>query len=106
MLVIAPVNGIVAERAVQVGQRVLPGQSLMDVVPVDDLWIDANFKESQLRDLRIGQPVEVTPDVYQGRVVLHGTVAGIDAGDGVEDAHELWRAAGRPRRPPDAAVMP
>ena len=61
---IAPVTGYVAKRSVQLGQRVQPGTALMAVIPLDQLWIDANFKETQLRDMRIGQPVEIEADLY------------------------------------------
>lgn len=78
----APVSGIVAKRAVQVGQHVNPGAPLLAVVPLDDVWIDANFKESQLKDVRIGQPVRVHADVYGDDVEYTGTVAGLAAGSG------------------------
>ncbi len=72
----APVSGVVAKRSVQVGQRVAPGTTLMAVIPLDQLWVDANFKERQLPDLRIGQPVKLTADIYGGAVEFHGRVAG------------------------------
>lgn len=78
----APVSGYVAQRSVQLGQSVQPGQPLMRVVPLEVLWVNANFKETQLRHMRIGQPVELTADVYGGGVKYHGTVAGIGAGTG------------------------
>ena len=78
----APVSGYVARRAVQLGQRVAPGASLMAVVPLDQVWVDANFKEPQLATLRVGQPVTLTADVYGGRVRYHGTIAGFGAGTG------------------------
>jgi membrane fusion protein (multidrug efflux system) len=78
----APVSGYVAKRSVQVGQRVAPGEPLMAVVPLDDVWVDANFKEVQLREMRIGQPVRLTADLYGGGVVYHGRVAGLAAGTG------------------------
>ena len=78
----APVNGFVARRNVQVGQRVEAGQQLFTIVPLDKLWIDANFKEGQLRALRIGQPVIVQSDLYGGRDKFHGRVAGLGAGTG------------------------
>ena len=55
----APINGVVAKRAVQLGQRIAPGTPLMAIVPLDDVWVDANFKEGQLREVRVGQPVDV-----------------------------------------------
>ncbi|MED5618546.1 efflux RND transporter periplasmic adaptor subunit [Ideonella sp. BN130291] len=78
----APVNGYVAKRSVQVGQRVQPGAPLMTVVALDQVWVDANFKESQLRKLRIGQPATLVADVYGKKVEYHGAVAGLGAGTG------------------------
>ncbi|HZP86133.1 MAG TPA: EmrA/EmrK family multidrug efflux transporter periplasmic adaptor subunit [Burkholderiales bacterium] len=78
----APVSGFVARRSVQVGSRVQPGTPLMDVVPLDQVWVEANFKESQLRGMRIGQPVTLTADMYGGKVTYHGTVDGLGAGTG------------------------
>ncbi|NUZ07075.1 HlyD family efflux transporter periplasmic adaptor subunit [Piscinibacter koreensis] len=79
---IAPVDGHIAKRSVQLGQRVQPGVPLMSVVSLGDLWVDANFKESQLRSVRIGQPVTLEADVYGKRVVYHGTIEGLGAGTG------------------------
>ncbi|MFM0286926.1 HlyD family secretion protein [Paraburkholderia megapolitana] len=78
----APVTGYVAQRSVQVGQRVSPGTPLMGVVPLNGVWIDANFKEVQLKHIRIGQPVELTADAYGSSVVFHGKVVGFSAGTG------------------------
>jgi len=78
----APVTGYVAKRSVQVGQRVAPGTPLMAVVPLNSLWVDANFKEVQLRNMRVGQPVEMTADVYGSSVTYHGKVVGFSAGTG------------------------
>jgi membrane fusion protein (multidrug efflux system) len=78
----APVSGYVAQRSVQVGNSVQPGQQLMTVVPLHDLWVDANFKENQLRRIRIGQPVKLEADLYGGSVDYHGRVAGLGAGTG------------------------
>ncbi len=78
----APVDGYVAKRGVQVGQKVAPGTPLMAVVPLGGVWVDANFKESQLRGLRIGQPVILSADVYGHAVKYHGEVAGLGAGTG------------------------
>jgi membrane fusion protein (multidrug efflux system) len=78
----APVTGYVAQRSVQVGQRVSPGNPLMAVVPLNSVWVDANFKEVQLTHMRIGQPVELTADVYGSGVVFHGKVIGFSAGTG------------------------
>ncbi|WP_249170245.1 HlyD family efflux transporter periplasmic adaptor subunit, partial [Burkholderia vietnamiensis] len=78
----APVTGYVAKRSVQVGQRVSPGTPLMSVVPLNAVWVDANFKEVQLRHMRIGQPVELTADIYGSSAVYHGKVVGFSAGTG------------------------
>jgi membrane fusion protein (multidrug efflux system) len=78
----APVTGYVAQRSVQVGQRVSTGTPLMSVVPLNQVWVDANFKEWQLRHIRVGQPVELTADVYGSSVVYHGKVAGLAGGAG------------------------
>jgi membrane fusion protein (multidrug efflux system) len=82
MKLYAPVDGVVAQRTVQVGQQVAAGTPLMAVVPLDTVWIDANFKEGQLEDMRIGQPVTVTTDIYGGSVTYHGKVEGLGAGSG------------------------
>jgi len=78
----APVTGYVARRSVQVGQRVAPGTPLMAIVPLDGVWVDANFKEGQLKHMRIGQPVTLTADVYGSSVKYHGHVVGFSAGTG------------------------
>jgi membrane fusion protein, multidrug efflux system len=78
----APVSGFVARRAVQLGQRVGPGAALMAVVPLDQVWVDANFKEPQLASMRVGQPVTLTADLYGGSFSYHGKVAGFGAGTG------------------------
>ena len=82
MKIVAPVDGVIAQRTVQVGQRVNAGAPLMAVVPLSNVWVDANFKEGQLSGMRIGQPVKVTTDLYGGKVVYHGHVAGLGAGSG------------------------
>lgn len=79
---VAPVSGYVAKRSVQVGQRVQPGMPLMAVVPLDEVWVDANFKETQLEHMRIGQPVSLTSDVYGSSVTYHGHVEGLGVGTG------------------------
>ncbi|WP_103311025.1 MULTISPECIES: efflux RND transporter periplasmic adaptor subunit [unclassified Pseudomonas] len=79
---IAPVTGYVAKRTVQLGQRVQPGTALMAVIPLDQLWIDANFKETQLRDMRIGQPVDIEADLYGSDVKFSGTIDSLGAGTG------------------------
>jgi membrane fusion protein (multidrug efflux system) len=78
----APLDGVIARRSVQVGQRIAPGSPLMAVVPVNDVWVDANFKEVQLREMRIGQPVRLHADLYGGKVEYDGRVAGMAAGTG------------------------
>ena len=80
--VVAPVTGYVAERSVQLGQHISAGQALMTVIPLNALWVDANFKEVQLRHLRIGQPAEVRSDLYGGSYLFHGHVQGMAAGTG------------------------
>jgi membrane fusion protein (multidrug efflux system) len=78
----APVAGVVAKRAVQLGQRVAAGAPLMAVVPLEGVWVDANFKEVQLREMRVGQPVAVHADVYGDKVTFHGRLVGLSAGSG------------------------
>src|SRR6185437_4762729 len=80
--VVAPVTGYVAERSVQLGQHIQAGQALMTVIPLNSLWVDANFKEVQLRHLRIGQPAQVRSDLYGGDFIFHGHVKGMSAGTG------------------------
>jgi membrane fusion protein, multidrug efflux system len=80
--VLAPVSGYVAERSVQLGQRIQAGQALMSVIPLERLWVEANFKEVQLRNVRIGQPAEIRSDLYGGSFVYHGHVSGLSAGTG------------------------
>ena len=78
----APVDGVIAQRTAQLGQQVAPGTPLMAVVPLSDVWIEANFKEGQLEDMRIGQPVTVKTDIYGGSVTYHGKIVGLGAGSG------------------------
>jgi membrane fusion protein, multidrug efflux system len=78
----APATGLIAQRTVQVGETVAAGQPLMAVVPLDQMWVTANYKEVQLAKMRIGQPVKVTSDIYGSRVVFHGKIAGIGGGTG------------------------
>jgi membrane fusion protein (multidrug efflux system) len=80
--VLAPISGYVVRRAVQLGQQVAPGSEMLAIVPVDSVWIDANFKETQLADLRIGQPVTVHADMYGSQGEYHGKVLGVTAGTG------------------------
>jgi membrane fusion protein (multidrug efflux system) len=82
MRIVAPVDGVVAQRTVQVGQQVAAGTPLLAVVPLNTVWVDANFKEVQLQDMRVGQPVTVTADIYGGKVTYHGHVEGLGAGSG------------------------
>lgn len=82
MRLTAPVDGVVARRNVQIGQHVAPGTPLMAVVPLAGVWIDANFKEDQLEDVRVGQPATITTDMFGSRVVYHGRVLGLGAGTG------------------------
>ena len=79
---IAPVTGYVAKRTVQLGQRIQPGTATMAVIPLNQLWIDANFKETQLGHMRIGQPVDITADLYGSDVKFSGTVDSVGAGTG------------------------
>ena len=79
---VAPVDGYVAKRSVQVGQRVQPGAALMAVVPLHGVWVDANFKETQLTGMRIGQPVTIESDVYGGKVEYKGKVQSLGVGTG------------------------
>ncbi len=78
----APVDGYVARRNVQLGQRLQAGAPLLSVIALDQVWVEANFKESQLQNLRLGQPVELTADVYGKKVVYHGSIDGLGAGTG------------------------
>jgi membrane fusion protein, multidrug efflux system len=80
--ILAPVDGYVARRSVQLGQRVAAGAPLLSVVALDKLWVEANFKEGQLRQLRLGQPVALAADQYGSDVTFHGQVAGLGAGTG------------------------
>ncbi len=79
---VSPVSGVVGKRSVQVGQRVAPGTPLMTVVPMNQLWVEANFKENQLRNLRLGQPVKMTADLYGKKIEYSGTVEGLGVGTG------------------------
>jgi len=82
----APVAGYIAHRNVQLGQRVSPGTVLMAVVPLNQVWVDANFKEPQLANIHVGQPATLKADVYGGSVEYHGTVVGFSAGTGASFA--------------------
>jgi membrane fusion protein, multidrug efflux system len=78
----APVSGYVARRAVQLGERIAPGTALLAIVPLERVWIEANFKEVQLRNMRIGQPVRVISDLYGSKLDFQGRVAGLGLGTG------------------------
>jgi len=80
--IVAPVTGYVARRQVQLGQRVSPSSILMAVVPLDEVWVDANFKETQMDDMRLGQPVALISDLYGDKVVFHGTIESLGIGTG------------------------
>ena len=80
--ILAPVRGHVAKRSAQVGARIAVGAPLLSIVPDDQLWVEANFKEAELRDVRLGQPVKLASDLYGGGVEYRGTVAGIASGTG------------------------
>ena len=81
-LIRAPIDGVVTRRQVQVGQRVAQGNAIMTIVPLQQVYVDANFKERQLRRVRIGMPAKVTSDLYGGDVVYHGKVVGFAGGTG------------------------
>ncbi len=78
----SPVSGVIAKRSVQLGERVAAGTPLLAVVPLQNVWIDANFKEVQLEHMRAGQPVSVRTDFYGSHVTYHGHLVGIAAGSG------------------------
>ena len=80
--IVAPVSGVVAKKNVQVGQRVAPGAALLTVAALDNVWVDANFKEVQLAVLRVGQPVTLHADMYGSDIAYHGKVSGFAAGTG------------------------
>ncbi len=80
--VVSPINGYVSRRSVQVGSQISTSTPLLAIVPADNLWVDANFKETQLAKVRIGQPATVISDIYGDDVVYHGKVVGLDMGTG------------------------
>ncbi|HEY1877942.1 MAG TPA: HlyD family efflux transporter periplasmic adaptor subunit, partial [Rhizomicrobium sp.] len=82
MRIVAPLDGVIAQRTVQAGQQVSAGTPLMAVVPLSDVWVDANFKEVQLARMRVDQPVTVKADIYGGSVTYHGRIEGLGAGSG------------------------
>lgn len=80
--IVAPIDGQIAKRGVQLGQKISAGTPLMVIVPLHELWVDANFKESQIKDIHLGQAVNLTSDIYGKEVVYHGKVIGLSAGTG------------------------
>lgn len=78
----APIDGVITKRQVQVGQRVAQGSPIMTIVPLAQVYVDANFKERQLGQVKVGMPATVTADIYGGDVVYHGKVAGFSGGTG------------------------
>jgi membrane fusion protein, multidrug efflux system len=80
--IVSPVRGYVAKRSTQLGESVNPNEPLLAIIPLNELWVDANFKETQLAKMRIGQSVRITSDIYGGRLVFHGKVLGINPGTG------------------------
>jgi len=78
----APFDGVIAQRNVQVGQRIAAGTPIMTVVPLTNMYVDANYKEGQLKKVRIGQKAHLTADIYGRSVVYHGTVIGLAGGTG------------------------
>ena len=79
---VSPVEGLVARRSVQIGEQINPAQPLMAIVPLNQIWVDANYKETQLKHVRIGQPVKVHCDLYGSDVDFEGVVSGIAGGTG------------------------
>ncbi|MDR7099156.1 membrane fusion protein (multidrug efflux system) [Lysobacter niabensis] len=82
MAIVAPVSGHVAKRSVQLGQRVQPGATMMTIVPLEQVWVEANFKETQLAKMRIGQPVKLHSDLYGDDVEFDGKLASLGLGTG------------------------
>ena len=80
--IVSPVRGYIAKRSAQLGESVNPNQPLLAIIPLNELWVDANFKETQLAKVRIGQSVRLTSDIYGGGLVFHGKVIGINPGTG------------------------
>lgn len=80
--IVAPIDGQIAKRGVQLGQKISAGTPLMVIVPLHDLWVDANFKESQIKDIHLGQAVNLTSDIYGKEIIYHGKVIGLSAGTG------------------------
>lgn len=80
--IVAPVSGYVAKRAVQLGMRVTSGTTLLAIVPLNEVWVDANFKESQMNTMRLGQKVTINADLYGDDVEYHGTIESLGIGTG------------------------
>ena len=80
--IVAPANGFIANRSVQAGQQVTAGQLLMNIIPLNDLWVVANIKENRMAHIRTGQPVNVTAHIYGNDITYHGEVIGIEAAGG------------------------
>ncbi|KTD03464.1 efflux RND transporter periplasmic adaptor subunit [Fluoribacter gormanii] len=78
----APVDGLVAQRTIQVGMWLSPKEPLMSIIPLDQIWVNANYKETQLKKMRIGQSVKITSDLYGSDVVFHGKIVGLPGGAG------------------------
>ena len=78
----APVEGLVAQRKIQVGMHVKSGEPLLSIIPLDQIWVNANYKETQMKNMRIGQSVKITSDLYGSGVVYHGHIAGLPGGAG------------------------
>lgn len=80
--ILAPVSGYIAQRRIQVGEWITPTRALLSIIPLEQIWVDANFKETELSDIRIGQPATIESDMYGSSLLFHGKVAGITAGTG------------------------
>ncbi|WP_321816398.1 MULTISPECIES: efflux RND transporter periplasmic adaptor subunit [unclassified Paraburkholderia] len=80
--IVAPIDGVVGQRTVQIGQQVGPGLALLSLVQLHGLWVEANFKEGQIRNMRVGQPVVINSDIYGSKVSYRGRVEGFSAGTG------------------------
>ena len=80
--IVSPVDGYVSRRSVQVGSQITSATPLMAIIPANGMWVDANFKETQLADMRIGQPAKLTTDFYGKNITFNGTVVGLDMGTG------------------------
>lgn len=80
--ILAPVSGYIAQRRIQVGEWITPTRALLSIIPLEQIWVDANFKETELSDIRIGQPATIESDMYGSSLLFHGKVLGITAGTG------------------------